>query len=765
MKTITFLFIHLLAIVTFVGSGYAQVPSLEEAKESKRDLWGELSIQQPDGPSYEFFEPLLPPPRYVHADFRFYPLVLSAPRSETKARLISNGSGVNLRGGSRSWNDVGVPFYFRVGPDEFLFGGLVERVSHPRPMRGWLPVYSVDYRHPSPVQAEGFIPIDQKSQVREEEVYRLEAFVSTDENLRDHAVVFIRFSLVAGQQGTLTIQSDPSINHTFDRSKWFDSKGDVVAVADGSWKLERGRLQAKLNKQNSACIAIATKPLSQKQLHLEQNTYTEHLAKTISTWESILSRSMQITVPEERINSAWRNLLVQNWQLVQKDRLFYSAANQYEQLYVTEGGDACLSMLNWGHEELAKEVFIPVLNSKRKGLEHHQAGVKLLDMARFWWMTRDRSWFMKHENLWRTEIDRLIQDRDSTTHLLPKGRYCGDISTQVHSLSVEGKAWRALHDWSSILEDLGDDVRAKEVREYAAILKTQVMDALQQSIRHETVPPFLPNALLDREEPHSPITQTRIGSYWNLMTGFFLESRLFPVGSEEEAWLPHYLESHGGLCMGMTRSGGTSHGFWSGSERTNPLYGTRYVIDTLRRNDPDRALVSFYGMLAHGFTRETLIAGEGCTMDPVDRFGRFFYCPPNSGGNAHFLNMLRWLLIQDWDMDGDGRPETLQLLSANSRRWLAEGESIEVRNAPTAFGPMSLVAHSHLDRAILEVDIDLPVRDRPRNIFLNPRLPHHWKFLSATVNEQQVMMDSDGSIDLSSIQAQKITVRYRCQPL
>ncbi|MBU6175474.1 MAG: hypothetical protein KGQ60_16825, partial [Planctomycetes bacterium] len=494
-------------------------------------------------------------------------------------------------------------------------------------------------------------------------------------------------------------------------------------------------------------------------------TYTEHLAKTISTWESIVSRSMQITVPEERINSAWRNLLVQNWQLVQKDRMFYSAANQYEQLYVTEGGDACLSMLNWGHEELAKEIFLPILNSKRKGLEHHQAGVKLLDMARFWWMTRDRSWFLKHENLWRAEIDRLIEDRDSNSHLLPKGRYCGDISTQVHSLSVEGKAWRALNDWSSILEDLGDEVRAKEVGEYAAILKTQVMDALQQSIRHETVPPFIPNALLDREEPHSPITQTRIGSYWNLMTGFFLESRLFPVGSEEEAWLPHYLERHGGLCMGMTRSGGTTHGFWSGSERTNPLYGTRYVIDTLRRNDPDKALVSFYGMLAHGFTRETLIAGEGCTIDPVDRFGRFFYCPPNSGGNAHFLNMLRWLLIQDWDIDGDGRPETLRLLSANSRRWLADGGSIEVRNAPTAFGPMSLVARSHLDRAILEVDIDLPVRDRPKNIFLNPRLPHDWKFISATVNEQQVMMESDGSIDLSSVRAQKITVRYRCQPL
>src|SRR5690349_12741849 len=68
---------------------------------SKRDAWGEAAMAQPNGPSYEFFEPLLPQPRYVNSDFRFYPIVLSAPKATLKARLISNGSGVNLHGGAR----------------------------------------------------------------------------------------------------------------------------------------------------------------------------------------------------------------------------------------------------------------------------------------------------------------------------------------------------------------------------------------------------------------------------------------------------------------------------------------------------------------------------------------------------------------------------------------------------------------------------------------------------------------------------------------
>src|ERR1041384_1384400 len=95
------------------------IPTLSEVVAAKRDLWGEAAMRQPNGASYEFFAPLLPPPRYVHADFRHYPLILSAPRAKTKARLISNGSGVNLRGGSRSWNEVGTPVVFRDPPRRF----------------------------------------------------------------------------------------------------------------------------------------------------------------------------------------------------------------------------------------------------------------------------------------------------------------------------------------------------------------------------------------------------------------------------------------------------------------------------------------------------------------------------------------------------------------------------------------------------------------------------------------------------------------------
>ena len=72
-------------------------------------------MAQLNGPSYEFFESLLPPPRYVNSDFRYYPLVLSAPKAKVKARLISNGGGVNLSGGTRSWYERGNAIHLSCG--------------------------------------------------------------------------------------------------------------------------------------------------------------------------------------------------------------------------------------------------------------------------------------------------------------------------------------------------------------------------------------------------------------------------------------------------------------------------------------------------------------------------------------------------------------------------------------------------------------------------------------------------------------------------
>jgi len=405
-------------------------------------------------------------------------------------------------------------------------------------------------------------------------------------------------------------------------------------------------------------------------------------------------------------------------------------------------------MMAWGYADEAKQMFVPLLDFTRAGLENHQAGHKLNDVARYWWQTRDSQWVRQMRPRIEREVNRILTGRNEQG-LLPKERYCGDIATPVHSLAVESQIWAVLRDLPPILRGAGETELADRVAKAAAEIKPKLKDAVMGSIRRETSPPFVPIALLDKEAIHDPITATRIGSYWNLIINYVIASRMFPAGSEEEAWIPRYLETHGGLCMGMIRAGGAEINFWTGRERINPLYGTRYSLDTLRRDDPERALVSLYGMLAQGFTRNTLIAGEGCSLAPVDDGGRFFYCPPNSAGNAHFLSILRNLLVQDWDLDDDGEPETLRLLFATSRRWLEDGKQIKVDGAPTAFGPVSVRADSHLSAGKVVVNAKLPTRNAAKRTLLRARVPDGWRVTGASIGGKKLAVDENSTVDLS----------------
>jgi len=471
------------------------LPGLEQMVASPRDLWGEAAMREPNGASYEFFEKLLPPPRYVNADFRYYPIVLSGPGASVKARLVSNGSGVNLRGGARSWNDVGTPLVFRVGPDEFCFGAVPDRLSHPTLAEGYLPIVEIRYQHASPVQAEGSIPLRQTQVDRVPEVYCLEAFASTDPALADNAMVFVRFSLVQGARGVVAVQADAKSPVTFARGKMTDEQGRVLACFDGRWHWERQRAVAALVPGVQATLAIATKPLEgAASLELAPDAYERHRKACAATWQQILDSGMSLDCPEPRVNDAWRNLIVQDFSLLHGDRIHYSAGNQYDKLYEAEGSDAALAMMLWGYEDEMRRMIVPLLDFTRKGLEFHQAGLKINYVCRLYWQTRDAGLVESLRPRWEKELRRILEGRTRPHGLLPKEQYCGDVRTPVHSLRANAKAWRAVRDLGAVLADLGRGEEAERLARAAAEYHRDILAALKQSVRRDTVPPFVPIA-------------------------------------------------------------------------------------------------------------------------------------------------------------------------------------------------------------------------------------------------------------------------------
>ena len=157
----------------------------QEVIESKIDLWGESALREPSGPTYEFFEKLLPPIRYVDADFRVYPLVLSWLNSLIKGRIVSDGSAINALSQQPNWaNEQGTPVRVLVGRERGGFGEDLGKLRGPHYLEGYLPIISLAYEYRG-------------------ENYGEEVFASVDEKLPGG---FAKFDFPAADQGRIELR-------------------------------------------------------------------------------------------------------------------------------------------------------------------------------------------------------------------------------------------------------------------------------------------------------------------------------------------------------------------------------------------------------------------------------------------------------------------------------------------------------------------------------------------------------------------------------
>ena len=72
--------------------------------------------------------------------------------------------------------------------------------------------------------------------------------------------------------------------------------------------------------------------------------------------------------------------------------------------------------------------------------------------------------------------------------------------------------------------------------------------------------------------------------------------------------------------------------------------------------------------------------------------------------------------------------------SDTPRAWLAQGERIAVRNAPTHFGPLGYEIVSDVDGGTITVEADLPSRTPPAEVLVRLRHPTAAPIKGATVN-------------------------------
>ncbi len=150
-----------------------------------------------------------------------------------------------------------------------------------------------------------------------------------------------------------------------------------------------------------------------------------------------------------------------------------------------------------------------------------------------------------------------------------------------------------------------------------------------------------------------------------------------------------------------------------------PVYN-QHATAYLLRDDVKAVIRTFYSYMASAFSHSAL--------EPVEhRFTHGQYFGPPSTDGAWF-ELYRNMLILERDDD------SLLLAGFAPRRWLEDGKRIEVRDAPTRFGPLSMTLRNAAAGKQLEAKVELAGRAQPSSLLVRFRHPQEKQIRSVTVN-------------------------------
>ena len=316
-------------------------------------------------------------------------------------------------------------------------------------------------------------------------------------------------------------------------------------------------------------------------------------------------------------------------------------------------------------------------------------GEKLLASADYARLSGDRR-FLARATPTLSGYVAALRRRQEGSGLLAPEHFSSDIPDAVQGLHAQAVVWQGLLAIASVWTGGGRPGYAAEARRVAGRLGSALRRAVASSSRR--LPDgslFLPMRLGAGEAPYGTVTESREGSYWNLVAPYALASGLFTQGSRTANGALAYLERHGSLLLGLVRAGGYSLYGPGASPRlsgTDEVYGVNLARFLAAQDDADELVLALYGQLAAAMTPGTDVRrrrGRGAVALPLDGLRyRAMYLPPNSVANDSFLETLRLMLVQE-------TAAGLRLAFATPRAWLRAGRRIAVRRRPDDGRPRS----------------------------------------------------------------------------
>ena len=493
---------------------------------------------------------------------------------------------------------------------------------------------------------------------------------------------------------------------------------------------------------------------------LDYRTAHDHRVREL---EAVLARGTRIEVPEAVVNNVYRaQILYNQTAMVQAaDRDFYVPVQGYVGVWAWEAAQMLVGLEALGyHEDTAKSygyffqtqgrykpdgdvkssrgVFINTGTFDDSGWEDrgdstlygvfrsrnfprwaNTTGSVLWGLGEHYFYSKDREWLKRVAPQVVEAADWIVRERQATKvrdsqgakvphfGLMPAGKPY-DVYDNIDKLPsysygfTDGWSWLGLQRAAEALSDIGHPDGRRLLAE-AASYRADILEVMRRKRQTDPALPPYPERVYGADGWGSFVA----GGLTLVQTGL--------VSPQDPAFeqLERYSRRHFtwlGLNGLITAPEAQMHGIRTIYTVTaDDVYHQAWML----RGEVEKALLTFYSVLAYGVDRETLGSVERFSPDDR-RFSPFFM---NGSASSRILLMIRKTLALE---DGG----TLRLLAGAPRRWLESGKRIEVRGAVTYFGKLDLRIDSEADagriRAALRLERTRPER-LERILF---RLPH-----------------------------------------
>ncbi|HTT68419.1 MAG TPA: hypothetical protein VMF70_10355 [Gemmatimonadales bacterium] len=394
-------------------------------------------------------------------------------------------------------------------------------------------------------------------------------------------------------------------------------------------------------------------------------SFDDYLARTESFWRDVAARGMQIALPERKVVDAWRASLV--YDLMARDKrgdAYVQAVNQfhYHAFWLRDASFITRAYDVTGYPAVAAQVLDffggwqqTDGNFVSQGGQYDGWGQALWAYGQHFRLTRDTAFAARVFPAVQRAVAWLHAARAADAlHLVPSTTPGDNEDITGHVTGHDFWALAGLHGAISLADGLGRKADGDAFRREYASLRGALVVALVRAtgVTRGYIQPGL---------------DARGGQDWGNMMAVYPERVLDPHDPMVTATLD---STRAKYAEGIMTYGDRS---WLHDYLTMKNTETEVI-----RGDQQLALGELYAVLLH-----TSATHAGFEYDVRPWGDRDFHhnLAPHGWFAACYRTLLRDMLVREADTD-------LHLLSVVSPAWLAPGDSIVVRGAPTDFGPV-----------------------------------------------------------------------------